>query len=230
MRAPTQSFSPNHGAHVTSLPLRLLYLSKPMHKCLRFAKRTYIAALERRYNIHTGYDKQNYLPGNAAASPYEPTDYLLLKKCIRRLNLLPCDVVFDVGCGMGRVLCFVARMNVAKCIGIELSPELASVAVKNAQRLRGKRCPIEVRVADAATADYSEGTVFWLFNPFGPSVIEAMLQQIKSSLARSPREIRIAYLAPFHNEVMKKQNWLACFGCESVWYKNTEVTYWRSVG
>jgi precorrin-6B methylase 2 len=77
------------------------------------------------------------------------------------------DVVMDIGCGMGRVLCVFARRRLKKCIGIEFSGELAGIAERNARALRGRRAPIEIRIGDAAEADYTEGTIFWIYNPFG---------------------------------------------------------------
>jgi len=192
-------------------------------------RRVYTAAYERRYNIRTGFEKVRTEENRCSdLQPYEPTDYLLIRSFIWELNPQPSDVVFDIGCGMGRVLCVFARMDVRQCIGIELSAELAAIASDNAERLYARKSPIEVRVGDAGFADYSEGTIFWMFNPFGASVINAMLDQIEKSLVHSPRKIQIAYINPVHERVFQEREWLTCTGCKSLWYSKKSATYWRN--
>jgi hypothetical protein len=85
---------------------------------------------------------------------YEPTDYRLLHKYIKPLRLKKHDVVFDVGCGMGRTVCIFARRLIRKCVGIEIDPMLAECAKANAATLRGRRAVIDIRLSDAAVADY----------------------------------------------------------------------------
>jgi predicted RNA methylase len=190
-------------------------------------RRMYTVAYEKRYNIRTGFEKlRTGEDRRSELQPYEPTDYLLIHAFIRQLNPQPSDIVFDIGCGMGRVLCVFARMDIKKCIGIELSTELAEIAADNAERLHARKAPIEIRVADAGVADYSEGTIFWMFNPFGASVINAMLDQIEMSLVSSPRKIQIAYVNPVHQSVFRDRAWLTCIGRGSVWYSKKVVTYW----
>jgi SAM-dependent methyltransferase len=197
---------------------------------VRVARRLYTQAYERRYNIRTGFEKIQFLKdANSESQPYEPTDYLLTHRFIRPLRPNPSDVVFDIGCGMGRVLCVFARMKVRKCVGIELSPELGAIAMDNAKRLRARRAPIEVRVIDARVADYQEGTIFWLLNPFGAAVLERVLQQIQSTLKAVPRRIQIAYVNPIHADIVENQRWLRCTGRKSQWCSGKRATYWESV-
>jgi hypothetical protein len=75
----------------------------------------------------------------ADSNQYEPLDYPFLSKCLDALDLHEDDVVFEIGCGMGRALCLFARRRVRKCVGIELDPELAGRARTNLARLRGRR-------------------------------------------------------------------------------------------
>lgn len=71
-------------------------------------------------------------------SKYETLHYPLLERYLIPLELSPYDVVFDIGCGLGRMVCFIARMKVMKCVGIELAIELSAEAKANAKGLRGK--------------------------------------------------------------------------------------------
>src|SRR4029453_3693274 len=122
-----------------------------------------------------------------------------------------------------------ARTSVRKCIGIEFAPELAAKAQANAASLRGRRAPIEVRIGDAAACDYSDGTIFWLNNPFGAATLSAVMGRIGESLQASPRRIQIAYIYPFHKQVLASLPWLRCVHREqSMFCTTSEALYWSN--
>lgn len=141
---------------------------------------------------------------------YEPPDYILLWHALRRVHLAPSDVFFEIGCGLGRVVCDVARRRVARVVGIELCAELARVAELNASTVHRRRAAVEIRTCDAAEAEYDGGSVFFMFNPFGAATMSAVMDRIWESLERSPRQIQIVYMNPLHSEVLHKQQWLVC--------------------
>jgi SAM-dependent methyltransferase len=141
----------------------------------------------------------------------EPLHYFLLHRYARPLRLRPDDVVVDIGCGTGRVVCWFARQPVARCIGIELSADLAELARANAARLRGRRATVEIINADAAAVDYADGTVFVLNNPFGPATLELVLARIRQSVDERPRRVRLAYITPRHEDVFVDAGWLSCY-------------------
>jgi predicted RNA methylase len=153
---------------------------------------------------------------------YATMDYSAISKVLQRLELQPFDVFVDIGCGKGRVLCCVALAHLRKAIGIDVSPELSAIARKNAQRLRGRHTPIAIYTGMAQDFDYSEGTVFFLFNPFGARTLDACLAKIHSDVANRP--VRIAYATPTHNAVFDKHDWLERY---DDW---ESVFFYRSVG
>jgi hypothetical protein len=61
---------------------------------------------------------------------------------------------------------------------------------------------------DAVTADLSEGTVYFLFNPFGAATLAGVLENIKESLVINPRKIRILYINSAHVDLFLAQDWL----------------------
>ena len=159
---------------------------------------------------------------------YEPLDYPLLARCLKALELKEDDTVFEIGCGMGRVVCLLARRRIRKCVGIELSEELAGRARANVAALRGRRSPVEILAADAAFADYSEGTAFYLFNSFGPRTLETVLERIRATLDGNPRRVRFVYVNPFHDDVFEAAGWLRYAGAvRSRWFK-THASCWVS--
>lgn len=158
---------------------------------------------------------------------YSTPDYLDLRRILARARPAPADVFYDIGCGMGRVVCLTARHRVAKSVGIELNPRLAAVARRNAERLRGRRAPIEVRVADAVTADLGDGTVYYLFNPFGADTLRAVLVNIKRSLAARSRDVRFIYVNPQHADAFDDAQWLEPYDTMKT-FRQLDVRFYRN--
>lgn len=219
-----------------SEPTRYLKYIKYL-KHLRFLKRIieklYTNAFERLYNINTVSIPGKKITVSALfgdSNLYEAVDYWLIHNIIKPLEPKPADVVFDIGCGMGRVLCVFARMDVKKCIGIEVSPELAEIAVKNSQKLYSRGAEITIINKDAVYADYSDGTIYWLFNPFGADTLHMVLDRIHETLVAHPRKIYLVYAYPVHEKVLESKSWLKCVGGKSFWYSKTTVSYWTNDG
>jgi SAM-dependent methyltransferase len=167
------------------------------------------------------------VPCHADNYAYSTPDYLDLRRILSRAQLTPADVFYDIGCGMGRVVCLAARRRITKAVGIELNPGLAAIARRNGERLRGRRAPIEIRLQDAATADIADGTVYSLFNPFGPDTLREVLARIRHSLMTRPRPIRIIYLNPLHKDVLQRDDWLE--ECDMLkTFRRLEVRFYRN--
>lgn len=177
---------------------------------MRLARRAIDATVETYLRIDTTgitADRGGGVHGDS--NHYEPLDYPLLRTCVKALDLRPDDVVYEIGCGMGRPLALFARRRIAKCIGIELSAELAARASENMRTLRGVRAgAVDVKASDAVLVDYSDGTAFYIFNSFGPTTLAAVLERIRSSTVQRPRRVRIIYVNPLHEDVFESSGWL----------------------
>jgi SAM-dependent methyltransferase len=141
---------------------------------------------------------------------YRAVPYSKLWKYIRWLKPQRNDVVFDIGCGMGRVLCCFALKPMKKCVGIEVSEILAERAEQNTLSLKNRKCPVEIRVCDAVNACYSDGTIYCLYNPFGVKTLKSVLESIRRSVIESPRHIWIVYFNPVHEDLLLSSSWLEC--------------------
>lgn len=146
---------------------------------------------------------------NGDACDFQTNAHTSILQAIRSVTLQPSDVVFVMGCGRGRALCHFARQPVRKVVGIELDGELCEAARANAWSLRGRLAPIEIRQADAALADVSQGSVFFLFNPFGERTLRTVLAHIEASRAPGRQRTVIVYANPVHDEVLQSATWLA---------------------
>ena len=150
---------------------------------------------------------------------------------LKQLRLGREDVFVDLGCGKGRVICLASRFALGGVIGVELSSELCQIARRNAQMMRGKRTDILVHNINAEDFDYTVGTVFYLFHPFGPRTMQNVLERMSDGLNRNPRQIRIVYSGPVHEDLFSRVGWLERY---SRWTKHSHrfvheiVSFWRS--
>ncbi|MBK8099804.1 MAG: class I SAM-dependent methyltransferase [Planctomycetes bacterium] len=161
---------------------------------------------------------------------YESPDYWYVRKACRdawhgRRNAR--EIAYDLGSGMGRVLCVLALRPWAKVVGVELFADLAASSRQNAAAMRGRRAPIEVITGDALQQDLGDGTVFFLFNPFGAKTLAGVLARIDASLRTNPRHVQFLYYNAEHDQVV------ADSGLFERWHhfqtrNGVPVSYWRT--
>jgi SAM-dependent methyltransferase len=147
---------------------------------------------------------------------YEPTPYWLLPKIIDKLNPLPDDVVFDLGCGKGRFVAYISRYRVRQIVGVEIDQTLAAIAIENTNRVRGRRSPVQILNENVINTDIDSGTLFFMFNPFGAETLGLVLSRIWESVLARPRRVRIAYYHPKFKYLFDASRWLEC----SIWEKH----------
>jgi hypothetical protein len=89
--------------------------------------------------------------------------------------ITPSDVLVDVGCGRGRVINWWLSLGLGNRIyGIELDPQFAHEA---ARRLNPYP---NVRIIEGNVMEHipSDATMFFLFNPFKPPIVEAFKNRL----------------------------------------------------
>ena len=155
--------------------------------------------------------------------------YGVIFRYVRLLRLQPSDVVYDIGCGAGRPLCVFARQNIARCIGIEMDRRLAEIARLNLVHLARRRCEAAVIQGDAALADYKDGSVFWLYNAFGPRTLAAVLERIRQSVVASPRQVRFCYVTPEAERAFSASTWLTRYKTVRPFlHPSCAASFWRN--
>jgi SAM-dependent methyltransferase len=159
-----------------------------------------------------------------------PISYYLLFQFLGRTVFKPDDVFYDIGCGNGRVLCYVARKRVAKVIGIELSPTFADTALINARKMRGRISPIEVKCGDAVKMDYTQGTIFFFYNPFGPKTLQLVLDNIQQTIACHHRRMCFMYNNPIHSSVFQSSGWIKYVGKKQDVFSTQQMELWAYEG
>jgi len=98
----------------------------------------------------------------AVLAPYSPTPTDVVDRMLRLAGVGPKDVVYDLGCGDGRIVIEAAKKHGARGVGIDIDPSLIAQAQANAQKA-GVAALVTFRVQDAMTVDVSEATVVTLY-------------------------------------------------------------------
>jgi len=95
-------------------------------------------------------------------APYVATPMGIAETMLQLAEVTSEDVVYDIGCGDGRIVIMAAKRFGARGVGIELDPARLKEARHNA-REAGVEDMIEFRQEDATKSDYSEATVVTMY-------------------------------------------------------------------
>jgi SAM-dependent methyltransferase len=101
------------------------------------------------------------VPARALDVPYEPTSPEIVQAMLRLGRVRPDDVVYDLGCGDGRIVVEAARLG-ARGVGVDLDPERIREARANA-RAAGVEGRVELRLGDLFETDVRPATVVMLY-------------------------------------------------------------------
>jgi SAM-dependent methyltransferase len=94
--------------------------------------------------------------------PYEPTSYEIAEEMLRMADVRKDDLVYDLGCGDGRIVIMAAKERGAKGVGVDLDPQRIKESVENA-----KKAGVTDRVSffrqDLFKTDFRNATVMMLY-------------------------------------------------------------------
>jgi SAM-dependent methyltransferase len=139
---------------------------------------------------------------------YGPSGWGVTRRLLHGRSIAQRDVFVDFGCGMGRVVCQVARRYpFGRVLGIEVVPQLAAVAVANvdANRHRLLCADVEVVVADALETPIPDDMTYaYLYNSFEGELFARFVDRLIASLDRAPRRLVLGYLNPRTREHLEE--------------------------
>ena len=98
----------------------------------------------------------------ASLAPYVPTPQDVVDRMLELAGVTADDVVYDLGCGDGRIVITAAQRFGARGVGIDFDPERIAEANANAERA-GVQNLVTFIEQDAMQADVSEATVVTLY-------------------------------------------------------------------
>ena len=95
-------------------------------------------------------------------APYVPTPQEVVDRMLQLAAVTKADVVYDLGCGDGRIPITAAKAYGARGVGVDIDPQRIAEANENAKRA-GVGHLVTFKLQDALTTDVSEATVVTLY-------------------------------------------------------------------
>lgn len=117
---------------------------------------------------------------------YEPSPQNVVERMLKLANVQKGDVVYDLGCGDGRIVITAAKQFGATGVGIDIDPIRIKESLQNA-REAGVIERVTFRLEDLFTADIKEATVVTLF--LSPSVNLKLRPKLLSELKPGTRVV-----------------------------------------
>jgi len=114
----------------------------------------------------------------------EETPARLLLDLVDHTPLTPADVFYDLGSGLGQVVLLVHLLTGVRAKGVEIEPAFCTFAQQQAQTLR--LTDVTFINSDARTADYSDGTLFFMFTPFRGQLLQSVLDRLQQEAQQRP--------------------------------------------
>lgn len=144
---------------------------------------------------------------------YSHSDFLDFRRVMNTFTVNPNkDVFIDFGSGMGTTVLMAAMYPFKKVIGIEIAEEFNAAAKnflkKNRRKLKCK--DIDLLLIDATRYVVPEDANFvYFYNPFHGEVLEKVIDNIKKSLKKNPRDLYMIFKNTEHFEKIKSTSeWL----------------------
>ena len=95
-------------------------------------------------------------------APYVATPADVVDRMLALATVTSRDVVYDLGCGDGRIVIAAAQKFGARGVGVDIDPARIAEAQRNAARARVEHL-VTFRLEDALATDVSEATVVTLY-------------------------------------------------------------------
>ena len=112
-----------------------------------------------RLELYTG---SHGLFGVADLAPYVPTPRVVVDKMLELAKAGPGDILYDLGCGDGRIVITAARRFGTRGVGIDLDPKRIAESNEGA-REAGVEKLVEFRLQDVMKADFGRATIVTLY-------------------------------------------------------------------
>jgi SAM-dependent methyltransferase len=129
-------------------------------------------------------------PKHTPDVPYVPTPDAIVQGMLKLANVQKSDVVYDLGCGDGRIVITAAKLYGAHGVGVDINPERIREA-----RLNAKQAGVEDLVkfveGDLFEADIHNATVVTLY--LLPSVNLKLRPKLMSDLKPGTRVVSHAF-------------------------------------
>lgn len=167
---------------------------------------------------------------------YIPSPYRDIFDVLEIAGLRSDDVFTDLGCGLGRVVFAASHRGARRAEGVELIPALARQAQDNRARTRLEGKDIAFIQGNVIDHDISATTLCYMFHSFGHQIVAEVLDKARHDrrTAGARRPLRIAYVNPVCDEVIRNSGWFRRVGQlppRTQWLSSADhyrTTIWQS--
>lgn len=134
---------------------------------------------------------------------YQPTPARVVLEMAEKADFRQDDVFYDIGSGLGQVPILMHLLSGVRAKGVEVEPAYCDYARRCASELNLSQ--VEFINVDAREADYSDGTIFFLYTPCEGRMLERVLERLKDESRK--RRIQLYTYGPCTLQVAR-QRWL----------------------
>src|SRR5258706_15589394 len=137
-----------------------------------------VVSEERRTPENPPNDSRTRAPGQLA--PFDPTPQDVVQRILAVAELKPCDVLYDLGSGDGRIAIAAAKKYGVKAVGYEIDPGLVKPAPEK-PRQPGLQKLIEFPEPDSLTVNLAPASVVTLYLSYDGNLAlrPQLMQQLK---------------------------------------------------
>ncbi len=154
------------------------------------------AYVQRLFGVHQVPARRTERP--AGMVHYVPSPVAVVGELAARLSSN--DVFYDIGSGLGLVTMLVTFLTGVRTVGVEYEPAYHEHAVAQAQSLGLKG--VRFVLSDARTADYGDGTVFYVYDTFRDGILAGMIERLAQEAQKRPiRVFSRGHSTPVFDEV-----------------------------
>ena len=107
---------------------------------------------------------------------FVPTPMAAVERMVEMAEIKPGDVVYDLGCGDGRIVVAAAVRHGVKAVGVDINPERVAESRERA-RAAGVESLVEIRQADVFRLDLDDADVVFLY--LTPRLNERLMPQLR---------------------------------------------------
>lgn len=137
---------------------------------------------------------------------YQASDGDLMLNILDRLPIVHSDFNFiDFGSGKGRIVLFASQRNFKKVYGVEISPELVSIAKRNLESFKEKNekiAPIKMICSSAEKFEIPDGNIVcYFYNPFDKTIMRPVVENLENHFSRGGATIYVIYVDPRHRAI-----------------------------
>jgi len=115
---------------------------------------------------------------------YDPTPQEIVDGMLHLANLRPGDILYDLGCGDGRIVVTAAEKYGVRAVGVDINPRRIAEAQLNA-REHGVESLVQFLHADAKTVQFSNATVVTIY--LGADANLRLVERLRSELSPGAR-------------------------------------------